>query len=636
MICFRSALRKLWLFIVVPAAFFVGYHLVDEYAESYAASDSIGHAEHSDLIVSDPATLKILELRGGGFASQLAGALVQQDDAQSLSSNELYAALVAQLSADIAGQRRQFYSSGEVVARGVVLFKEKWLTMPISRFDFVGIINRLDRTITNQDSCGEVRFIYRLRYSYVQESETVFSPLPMTVTLNYKVPRAANDQGCSLAAKSLLIPPDVSAESRAAHLLSQGSAYRPIFSLERPFEVMEVNIHIGHLRENAKSNLTDQGLYLLRSFTADRAAKRLTAKLLENTPDVERLQREPVLKEKLRSWLRSTENLNLVDYGTFHVPGEFLATKAISVSPFGLVRRSNLLFSEIFSEKDFADLNLASYRYIKSTSALLRRLDTLTCVGCHQSRSTAGFHFLGMEKTPGSEFNAVAVPFSAHFSEVLPWRRGFVSSLLRGSGASRYIPPAERGFEGSGGYGSHCGMAGGDFGTWSCESGLRCYGDFPLSARNEVGQCFPENLGGVYSPCERSELSSGFDSRFDRLLSVKRDRCSPGHCMPLAPNGFPNGLCAEYCGKTERPEICLTIPDVGPFADCRRTRSFKVCHAESFSRNYALKRCDAESPCPDDYICAEANDSAEAPKRPGMGACVPSYLLIQLGLDHHP
>jgi hypothetical protein len=37
---------------------------------------------------------------------------------------------------------------------------------------------------------------------------------------------------------------------------------------------------------------------------------------------------------------------------------------------------------------------------VRSAEGLLRRLDQLTCLGCHEARSIAGFHLLGEDPLP--------------------------------------------------------------------------------------------------------------------------------------------------------------------------------------------------------------------------------------------
>src|SRR6185369_13188172 len=111
-----------------------------------------------------------------------------------------------------------------------------------------------------------------------------------------------------------------------------------------------------------------------------------------NTP---RTDLTPGEREELRAWIR--DNISAIDKGTALVPTKFLAKKAISVGPSGLARLANRPFGRLFPDagKAFADLGLSNTKQLGSPAALVRRLDTMTCQGCHQARGIAGFHLLG-------------------------------------------------------------------------------------------------------------------------------------------------------------------------------------------------------------------------------------------------
>jgi hypothetical protein len=58
----------------------------------------------------------------------------------------------------------------------------RWLQTDAARFRLVGVINRLDRRDFNaakgEGGCGEVRFIYRLAYSFNYDKGTLASRMP--------------------------------------------------------------------------------------------------------------------------------------------------------------------------------------------------------------------------------------------------------------------------------------------------------------------------------------------------------------------------------------------------------------------------------------------------------------------------
>ena len=50
---------------------------------------------------------------------------------------------------------------------------------PFADYALIGVINRLDRVVFKSDSCGELRFLYRLEY----EKDKRASRLPMTINV---------------------------------------------------------------------------------------------------------------------------------------------------------------------------------------------------------------------------------------------------------------------------------------------------------------------------------------------------------------------------------------------------------------------------------------------------------------------
>ncbi len=586
-----DTIRRLWRFILALSL-------------SLTARDSLAEPGiASEMLVTEPSLLRLLEENGGSFQAQLTGLD--------------YASLVHTLTEDIRAEREKFDRSAELSRRERAFFEERWLTSPETKFVLVGVVNRFDRLLVRPETCGELRLIYRLRYATSRDGVLVESFLPMSINLIYPVPREVNDRECYDVARKAL-----------------KSVYAPVLNFETRFSTLEVNLHISHAHASDGPELIDQGMYLLRAFHRG-PREELTPQLLENTPDVSRLATDAALRERLSRWIRNTDNLRNIDRGSYQLPDEYLATSVVSTSPFGLSRKQNLLFSQLFSASDFSDLRLAKYSHIRSPQALLRRLDSFTCSGCHQSRSVAGFHLLGLEPQP-KDFNAVALPISPHLAGVLGWRRDFMQARLARKNNSISIMPPERG-DGDG-VGAHCGLGDVGFSRWTCALGLRCRGEFPSVSHSAVGQCLPEVLGRATSPCESAHLESFNESLFDRLSPLKRINCRDGICLPFVPNEFPNGLCAILCNeRTDSGMACLSLPDFEPFKECRaRGVNFQSCAQSSPAKVHALQRCDASSPCPDDYVCAATGNSGDTSIELASGACVPSYLLIQLGLGHHP
>jgi hypothetical protein len=246
--------------------------------------------------------------------------------------------------------------------------------------------------------------------------------------------------------------------------------------------------------------------YGLRAFARQHEEPFLVPLPLENTIDVERITKDSRMRAELLALLRAPDTLRAIDQGTLQLPDALLATAAVSVSPHGLARQANRPFKQVIAAKDLADVDLAPYDTIKTPAALLRRLDTLTCVGCHQSRSLAGFHMLGVEPETDT-VDAIAVPMSPHLHADLDRRARYLLALANGKEPDEHRPPPERGdlvpVQGAaahphpdhvhaphhahhphrsmhahdyaaptGGRGEHCGLGDPGFAAWTCAKGL--------------------------------------------------------------------------------------------------------------------------------------------------------------------
>ena len=173
--------------------------------------------------------------------------------------------------------------------------------------------------------------------------------------------------------------------------------------------------------------------YLLRVFHMNN--QKLERATLENTPDVDRINRDPQLKADLISYLNNQKNMHRLSAGIFILPERFLATKASSYSPYGFSRKANRLFDQILSENDLAagvHANLREDDIVSSAHSALKRLNDLSCVGCHQARAEAGFHFLGIDRQDTFFFNAITFEGSGHFSRELKRRKIYLNTVLEG------------------------------------------------------------------------------------------------------------------------------------------------------------------------------------------------------------
>ena len=335
---------------------------------------------------------------------------------------------------------------------------------------------------------------------------------------------------------------------------------------------------------------------------------------LENTPDVRRLRRHPRLRAKLLAWLNAPANQGALATGNFKLPEEFLATKVTSVTPRGLARLANRPFSQLFERHDLDEIA------DEGMLSRLRKMDARTCSGCHQSRSIAGFHFPG-EDPVSQRLDALAVGRSPHFIDDQVRRRRFMESVLAGQASDDARGHAEGGaFRGAG---ARC-VDGAPLGTiWACAPPLVCG---HIDDR-ELGTCMSQGELQVGEACEPGELKTRRVGHRDRMHRTADRDCAPGlHCETTAV-GFPGGMCAGACDVQSPESVCGSIALLTPFNRCIASkRPFTRCLEEE-TRSARLARCDASTPCRDDYLCARIEGET--------GACIPPYFLFQMRVDGH-
>jgi hypothetical protein len=141
---------------------------------------------------------------------------------------------------------------------------------------------------------------------------------------------------------------------------------------------------------------------------------------------------------------------------------------------------------------------------IRSVAGFQRRLNDVTCSGCHQTRGIGGFHFPGVDWLADKPSNSNIVPASPHFFGDQLRRRDILTAFAAGK-----RPDFSRGFasrpqtrgaqelagtEYQDGWGAHCylhnpgsGAADRSFTSWTCAKGLTCQA---ASASSRIGMCF--------------------------------------------------------------------------------------------------------------------------------------------------
>src|SRR6202790_1412932 len=408
------------------------------------------------------------------------------------------------------------------------LFDRTLLFSDDSRFVLAGIVKRMDRAFVAPDSCGEIRLIYRLTRTDVSEAtgEGAASPrLPMTLNVVLKakgevvIDGGGKATSCAEPARRWLAVGDLPLTGAA--LAEKLTAKDGPLDLVRPDNIdrIETNLQIAHApKSDVRDFRTD---YLLKVFDYNAQAKAFEESLLENQIDRERILADETLRRDFKAWLFDPVHFAELDRGTVLIPEKFLATGAIAPTPvgfsasnlqpaFGLVQGDNAAANPLFMESDVvAALKKAAERgnrlqNIRSVAGFERRLNDITCSGCHQTRGIGSFHFPGVDWLAAKPDNSIVVPGSPHFFREQIRRRDVLTAFRDGK-----RPDFSRGFssrpqtrgstelagtEYEDGWGAHCYLqrpnaADNDksFRSWTCAEGLACQ---VAGQATRMGMCF--------------------------------------------------------------------------------------------------------------------------------------------------
>ena len=566
------------------------------------------------LSITEPATLVELERELG---------------LEALVGEAPLAAILASLDTRLARDRARDPEHTGVGLRYVHRqFDLRWLSADDTRFELIGVVNRMDRQVfAPERGLGETRLIYRLAYSRTQKGLSVDSRLPMTINVVFRQLPAASMPAAEqrLAAMRELAErwraePSLQGAALAEWLRAPGHALAPEQLDSALLQAVEIDVQTQRWPATIRPDLAGHAEYVLQVFEPD-AQGRWAPAPLENTPDLERLGKDSAAKAELLAWLEDPAQRRALIEGTLVVPERFLARSATSVTPRGFARLANRPWSQLFGAEDFTRIEFDEQ--LASPAALLRRLDGLSCQGCHESRSIAGFHLLGEERDPSKTVDALQRSSSPHLEGELERRAAWFEALLAGEQPSdaRELSDHERG---RGRWGTHCGLGDPGFAAWTCAEGLVCtaLGD------PDLGTCLEPEPAGAGGVCEVGRLEPSRDARRDRVVDVGARACAEGGVCNDNGVGFPDGMCAFACSD-QRPEgECGVIPNLRSFNDClARHQPFAACIVET-SNPAALRACDVDSPCRDDYICARSGSE--------RGVCLPPYFLFQLRVDGHP
>ena len=458
---------------------------------------------------------------------------------------------------------------------------------------------------------------------------------------------------------------DIREAQQAAWLLAG-----PLDRTRLRLKQIEVNAQVVRFPSGMETEFGGQAVYLMRIFAADASgpAIGLRAKPLENTPDLARLKGDAELRRQLVEYVR--DKAAAIDHGVFQLPDTFLAIKALSFSTYGSARLANHPFTELITEQDLAGLPYERMELTRSPKALIERLDTSTCMGCHQSNATAGFHFIGFDQPDVSSFNRVKIAVSPHFYADSFRRKAYVQAVAEGRAPNQFrplpgAPPATWDSDAAArhetaGLGMPCvpPAASANFAkTWSCTAGSSCQ---VISTNRRLGiamgQCLPQRDEQVFSglPCLAGEITSAAAPYRDSF-SIKKQLHS--HRLAPAPQGYncrppkigvPGGLSYRQCTDADKRFAQFRTSDGIPneicglaggraFDRCVATNNFAQCYGASVVRGNR-PTCGRDRFCREDFMCQalpnDLPDSKEVARE--FGFCSPTYFLFQMRIDNHP
>ena len=405
------------------------------------------------------------------------------------------------------------------------LFDRAMLDSPDTRFVLAGIVNRMDRTYVREADCGEIRLIYRLTRTNVADggADAVSLRLPMTLNLVLKTRVEGQDIACSEIARRWLAAGELSLTGAelVARLLAKDGPFDLVGNTN--IDRIETNLQIAHAPKSAVRDFRTD--YLLKVFRYDPQAGVFAEAPMENQIDRDRILADDNLRRAFKAWLLDPEHLVAFDRGTALIPEQFLAHGAIAPTPvgfdpsdlqpeFGLLQGEGTTAHPVFDEADVvAALRKASadgvkLQNIRSVAGFERRLNDVTCSGCHQTRGIGGFHFPGVDWMAARPSNSTVVPASPHFFGDQVRRRDILASLRdsrppdysRGFSSRPQLRGSAElaGTEYGDGWGAHClvqnnvrgkPVAGNDasFRNWTCAEGLACQAAGKTSG---IGMCF--------------------------------------------------------------------------------------------------------------------------------------------------
>jgi hypothetical protein len=461
--------------------------------------------------MTDPGTLR--ELDGGRFGLTRIMSPARAADTP-LTNAQLFAlpsmaqvakALDADVDRYIERHKAELPNESIGVGTGFAfqLFDRAQIYSADTRFVLSGIVNRMDRAYVAPESCGEIRLIYRLTQTDAGAiGEAAVTPrLPMTLNVVLK----AKGDGAAITC----------AEIARRWLAIDRRALDP--AAPENIDRIETNLQIAHAPKSAVRDFRTD--YLMKVFKYDAASATFVESPLEDQIDRELLLKDDKLAREFKAWLLAPDHFSELDRGTVLIPDKFLAKNAVAPTPAGFVPSDlmpafGLVAGEgarpVFTEDDIvgaldkAARQGVTLQNIRSVAGFARRLNDITCAGCHQTRGIGGFHFPGVDWMAAKPSNSTVVPASPHFFGDQVRRRDILTAFRDGK-----VPDFSKGFasrpqlrgsavlagtEYEDGWGAHCYVQhvrasenDKSFRGWTCAEGLACEAATPAT---RIGMCF--------------------------------------------------------------------------------------------------------------------------------------------------
>ena len=441
----------------------------------------------------------------------------------------------------------------------------RWFTAPNSAFTLVAVVNRIDRRDFGRTACGETRLLYRLAYT-----DTGGEPQRLPVSFNVIFEQPDDGQGCVEVARRWLVD---AGEDEVEALSRAGGALHPSMLTPAQLLSIETNVRLAEGPDAA-------GMNQLRAFSWDRERARLELEPLEFEPEWKSM----MVRRNVRPLL-TPEGFAVIDRGAGELPFKINQRWADVHFYAPFVNEVAMMWKRFDNHDEVAPL--AETGLSSTRAGLEHRLRGMTCSGCHERRSVAGFHL------PGEGGDQLRGGISAHLEAELPWRERYVAALAAGE-----TPELTRQLhnEGPAGVARPCSLEHSPYAELRCDPGFEC----TLVPLEDFGACMPEDYAGP-GPCGASSADCREPS-------------------PWFPGGFTRLPCVEG-------QPCASVVRTTDFSSCKEEDDPWAC-AKQRAERVRVDGCVQQSECREGYVCVELDEG-------DTGGCLPQATVAEFRILGH-